>query len=195
MAAMQNVIGVGVAYALGQHPLMGVLAGSVTLTGGPATDWRCAAVRGGRAGRSHARGCRGHGGIVSGGIVGGPVATWLLTRLGRQPRSVQPRGAETRAEHVVEAHAGEPPSAAPAGEDIEAYGLLKALVLILVAMWLGSILSAWFVSLGATFPCLHRRDAGCRHSQSLDDAAKLVNMSQRTIDDLGATALSCSSRR
>jgi sodium--glutamate symport carrier gltS len=37
MAVVQNVIGVGAAYALGQHPLMGVLAGSVTLTGGPAT--------------------------------------------------------------------------------------------------------------------------------------------------------------
>ena len=37
MAVGQNLIGVGAAYALGQHPLMGVLAGSVTLTGGPAT--------------------------------------------------------------------------------------------------------------------------------------------------------------
>jgi ESS family glutamate:Na+ symporter len=37
MAVLQNVIGVAASYALGQHPLMGVLAGSVTLTGGPAT--------------------------------------------------------------------------------------------------------------------------------------------------------------
>jgi ESS family glutamate:Na+ symporter len=36
-AALQNVLGAGVAYLLGEHPLMGVLAGSVTLTGGPAT--------------------------------------------------------------------------------------------------------------------------------------------------------------
>src|SRR5687768_16784443 len=36
-AAMQNVIGAGIAFALGEHPLLGVLAGSVTLTGGPAT--------------------------------------------------------------------------------------------------------------------------------------------------------------
>ena len=37
MAVGQNVIGIVAAYLLGQHPLMGVLAGSVTLTGGPAT--------------------------------------------------------------------------------------------------------------------------------------------------------------
>src|SRR5262245_22913857 len=33
----QNVLGAGVAALIGQNPLLGVLAGSVTLTGGPAT--------------------------------------------------------------------------------------------------------------------------------------------------------------
>ena len=36
-AVLQNVVGGVTALALGQHPLMGVLAGSPTLTGGPAT--------------------------------------------------------------------------------------------------------------------------------------------------------------
>ena len=35
-AVLQNVVGGVTAFALGQHPLMGVLAGSTTLTGGPA---------------------------------------------------------------------------------------------------------------------------------------------------------------
>ena len=192
MAAMQNVIGVGVAYALGEHPLMGVLAGSVTLTGGPATGLAFAPLfeAAGVPAAATLAVAAAMAGIVSGGIVGGPVATWLLSRLGRQPRSVRPRGAEARAAHVVEAHAGEPPSAAPAGEDIEAYGLLKALVLILVAMWLGSIVSAWFVSLGATFPAYIGAMLVAAILRNLDDVTKLVKMSQRTIDDLGATALS-----
>lgn len=37
VAVFQNVLGAAAARALGQHPLMGVLAGSVTMTGGPAT--------------------------------------------------------------------------------------------------------------------------------------------------------------
>ena len=37
IAILQNVVGAAVALALGQEPLLGVLAGSVTLTGGPAT--------------------------------------------------------------------------------------------------------------------------------------------------------------
>ena len=37
IAILQNVVGAAVALALGEAPLLGVLAGSVTLTGGPAT--------------------------------------------------------------------------------------------------------------------------------------------------------------
>ena len=36
-AIVQNLIGIGVASLFGLHPLFGVLAGSTTLTGGPAT--------------------------------------------------------------------------------------------------------------------------------------------------------------
>ncbi len=35
--AMRNVVGIGIAVPLGQHPLFGVLNSSVTLVGGPAT--------------------------------------------------------------------------------------------------------------------------------------------------------------
>jgi ESS family glutamate:Na+ symporter len=192
MAAMQNVIGVVVAYALGQHPLMGVLAGSVTLTGGPATGLAFAPLfeSAGVPAAATLAVAAAMAGIVSGGIVGGPVATWLLGKLGRQPASIRSRGAQSRAEHVVESRFSEPAAVAPAGEDVEAYGLLKALVLILVAMWLGSILSAWFVSLGATFPAYIGAMLVAAVLRNLDDATKLVRISQRTVDDLGATALS-----
>ena len=129
-------------------------------------------------------------GIVAGGVVGGPVATWLLGRLGRQPVAVHPRGARALAEHVVEAQMREPAASAPAGEDVEAYGLLKGLVLILTAMWLGSWMSAWFVSMGATFPAYIGAMLVAAIIRNLDDTTKLIGVSQRTIDDLGGTALS-----
>ena len=74
-AVAQNVIGIVSAIALGQHPLMGVLAGSVTLTGGPATGLAFAPL-------FEAAGVPAAGtlavaaamvGIVSGGIIGGPA--------------------------------------------------------------------------------------------------------------------------
>ena len=192
MAAFQNILGVAAAYALGQHPLMGVLAGSVTLTGGPATGLAFAPLfeSAGVPAAATLAVAAAMAGIVSGGIVGGPVATWLLTRLGRQPRSVRSKRAEGLAEHVVEAQSGELVSSAPAGEDVEAYSLLKALVLILVAMWLGSMVSAWFVSLGATFPAYIGAMLVAAVLRNIDDVTKIVRISQKTIDDLGTTALS-----
>ena len=57
VAVLQNVLGAGVAYLLGEHPLMGVLAGSVTLTGGPATGLAFAPLfeQAGVSGRGDAR--------------------------------------------------------------------------------------------------------------------------------------------
>jgi glutamate:Na+ symporter, ESS family len=192
MAVGQNVIGVAAAYALGQHPLMGVLAGSVTLTGGPATGLAFAPLfeAAGVPAAATLAVAAAMAGIVSGGIVGGPVATWLLRRLGRAPVAVRPRGAQALAEHVVEDKMSDPAAAAPAGEDVEAYGLLKALVLILAAMWIGSWVSTWFVSMGATFPAYIGAMIVAAIIRNFDDATKLIGMSQRTIDDLGSTALS-----
>jgi ESS family glutamate:Na+ symporter len=193
MAVMQNVIGVGAAYALGQHPLMGVLAGSVTLTGGPATGLAFAPLfeSAGVPGAATLAVAAAMIGIVSGGVVGGPVATRLLSRLGRQPLvAVKPRSAHALAEEVVERELREKPASAPAGEDVEAYGLLKGLVLILVAMWAGTWVSNWFVSLGATFPAYIGAMLVAALIRNFDDATKSIGMSQKTIDDLGAMALS-----
>ena len=94
------------------------------------------------------------------------------------------------AAHVAEAYLAEPPARAPAGEDVEAYGLLKALVLILAAMWAGSWLTTWFA--------VGRIDASAYIGamlvaavlRNIDDAVRLIGISQQTIDDLGSAALS-----
>ncbi len=192
MAAGQNLLGVAAAYALGQHPLMGVLAGSVTLTGGPATGLAFAPLfeAAGVPAAATLAVAAAMAGIVAGGVVGGPVATWLLGRLGKAHGGVKVRGARELAEHVVEDKMAEPAPAAPTGEDVESYGLLKGLVLILTAMWFGSWLSAWFVSMGATFPAYIGAMLVAAIIRNVDDTTKLIGVSQRTIDDLGGTALS-----
>lgn len=192
MAVIQNVLGVGVAYALGQHPLMGVLAGSVTLTGGPATGLAFAPLfeAAGVPGAATLAVAAAMAGIISGGIIGGPVATRLLASLGRVAKPVGRRGAQAIAANLVEERLPAPPTAAPAGEDIESYALLKALVLILVAMWIGSWLTVWFATIGWTLPAYIGAMVVAAVIRNLDDATGLVGVSQRTIDDLGGTALS-----
>ncbi len=200
MAIAQNVIGIGAAYALGQHPLMGVLAGSVTLTGGPATGLAFAPqceTAGGPAAATLA-GAAALAGIVAGGIIGGPIATRLISRLGIKDGAVRPRGARGLATAIVEDKMAERPASAPAGEDVESYGLLKAMVLILVAMWAGSFVSAWITTLDlngngvndVTLPAYIGAMIVAAVIRNFDDVTKLIGISQRTVDDLGGTALS-----
>jgi ESS family glutamate:Na+ symporter len=200
MAVGQNVIGVGAAYALGQHPLMGVLAGSVTLTGGPATGLAFAPLfeSAGVPAAATLAVAAAMAGIVAGGLLGGPIATWLLGRLGRQPVAVHPRGAQSVAAHVGEERLDTQPASAPAGEDVESYGLLKSLVLILAAMWLGAGVSNWITSLDLngngvsdiTLPAYIGAMLVAAVIRNFDDATKMVGMSQRMLDDVGGTALS-----
>jgi ESS family glutamate:Na+ symporter len=200
MAVGQNVIGVGAAYALGQHPLMGVLAGSVTLTGGPATGLAFAPLfeSAGVPAAATLAVAAAMAGIVAGGLIGGPISTWLLSRLGRQPVTVHPRGAQGVAAHVGEERLDTQPASAPAGEDVESYGLLKSLVLILTAMWLGAGVSNWITSLDLngngvsdiTLPAYIGAMLVAAVIRNFDDATKMVGMSQRMLDDVGGTALS-----
>lgn len=74
-AVLQNVVGVAVASLFGLPPLLGVLAGSVTLTGGPATALAFAPLfeQGGVNGATSIAIAVAMAGIVSGGLIGGPV--------------------------------------------------------------------------------------------------------------------------
>jgi ESS family glutamate:Na+ symporter len=192
MAVGQNVIGAAVAWGMGQPPLLGVLAGSVTLTGGPATGLAFAPLfeRAGISGAEPLAVAAAMVGIVGGGIVGGPVGTWLLTRAGYEPhRPTAPRRVPV-ATNIAEDHLPESTPRVPEGEDVEAYSLLKAIVLILVAMWIGSWLTVWFGRLGFTLPAYIGAMLVAAALRNFDDATRLIGISQRTVDDIGAVALS-----
>jgi glutamate:Na+ symporter, ESS family len=195
MAVVQNALGAAVALGLGQPPLLGVLAGSVTLTGGPATGLAFAPLfeQAGVQGAATLAVAAAMVGIVSGGIVGGPLGTWLIARsAGGQP-AFYGVGRPVRtpvASNVVEAHLPEPAPRAPEGEDVEAYRLLKGIVLLLAAMWAGSWLTIWFASIGLTLPAYIGAMLIAAVLRNLDDGIRVIGISQQTIDDLGSTALS-----
>jgi ESS family glutamate:Na+ symporter len=194
LAALQNVVGVVLAAPLGMHPLFGVLNGSVTLTGGPATGLAFAPAfeQAGVTGAATVAVAAAMVGIVSGGLIGGPVGTLLIERYRLRPSGR--RGVPTDpalAIHVVENALNslpEPP--APSGEDKESYALLKALVVILVAMWVGSGLSAGVQALGITLPVYIGAMLVAAVIRNIDDRTGVVGLSQRVIDDLGSVSLS-----
>ena len=190
VAALQNVVGGAVAWALGQPPLMGVLAGSVTLTGGPATGLAFAPLfeQAGVAGAATLAVAAAMVGIVSGGVMGGPIGTYLVERQVRQPHPTRP--VPQTLENLAERHVPEPVTATPAGEDVEAYSLLKHLVVMFVTVGLGLWVSAWLTGAGLTLPAYIGAMLVAALFRNLDDVTGMFGLSQRTIDDLGNVALS-----
>jgi ESS family glutamate:Na+ symporter len=210
VAIAQNVLGLTLAKQLGQHPLMGVLAGSVTLTGGPATGITFAPQfeKAGVLGAEPLAVAAAMVGIVGGGLIGGPIGTYLIDRDRlATPGEAQSRGAQATtpdvAAHVVEDMLPNPIAATPAGEDVEAYGLLKALVIILVAMWLGGWVSTliqtyvyfpgFIPGIGGkplTLPAYIGAMLVAAVIRNIDDVTGWFGLSQKVLDDIGSVALS-----
>jgi ESS family glutamate:Na+ symporter len=192
-AIIQNILGALVAWPLGLNPLFGVLAGSVTLTGGPATGLAFAPLfeQAGVPGAASVAVAAAMVGIISGGIIGGPVGTFLIERNRlKEPRDNPSKDRLPTAENIVEDQLRETPPKTPEGEDEESYGLLKSLVLILVAMWVGAWVSKGFAAIGLTLPAYIGAMLVAAVIRNFDDVTKWINLSQRTIDDIGNVALS-----
>ena len=81
LLVMQNAIGIGMASLLGLDPLMGLLAGSITLSGGHGTGAAWSKLFIERYGFTNATevamACATFG-LVLGGLIGGPVARYLV---------------------------------------------------------------------------------------------------------------------
>lgn len=192
-AILQNVLGILIALPFKLHPLFGVLSGSVTLTGGPATGLAFAPLfeKAGVLGAATIAVAAAMFGITSGGLIGGPVGTFLIERHRlKKPRlGVRHIEFETAAE-IVEQELPEPQAAAPIDEDEEAFILLKNFVVILVAMWAGHWLSQFFISLGFTLPSYIGAMFVAAFIRNVDDLTHIVGLSQRTIDNIGHVTLS-----
>ena len=194
IAVVQNLVGIALTIPFDLHPLFGVLSGSVTLTGGPATGLAFAPEfeRVGIPGAASVAVAAAMAGIIAGGLIGGPVGTRIIQRH-RVARARQKAagdfGAPTAAE-IVEVRAGEPVPEHPADESAGAYRLLKSIVAILVAMWVGSWVSNGLGALGLTLPAYIGAMLVAAVIRNVDDRTRIIGLSQRTIDDLGSAALS-----
>lgn len=191
-AVVQNLLGAGLATAMGLHPLFGVLTGSVTLTGGPATGLAFAPLfeEAGVPAAATVAVASAMVGIVAGGVIGAPIATRLIERNGLRRAKGEVTEMDTPvATQIVEEQLDDQPATTPAGEDEESFVLLQSVVLVLVAMWLGGYLSTWFTSLGIKLPAYIGAMLVAAVIRNLDDVTGRIKVSQRVIDDVGNVAL------
>jgi ESS family glutamate:Na+ symporter len=192
-AILQNVIGVAVASLFGLDPLFGVLAGSVTLTGGPATGLAFAPLfeQAGVQGAASIAVAAAMAGIVAGGLIGGPVGTFLIERNRlHAPRGKPVHVTPRRAENVIQGLTPQTTPGTPEGEDVEAYALLKCVVAILVAMWVGSWVSRGCAAIGLTLPAYIGAMLVAAAIRNLDDRTRWIRLPYRIIDDIGIVSLS-----
>lgn len=85
---VQNVVGVSMAALVGLDPLMGLVTGSITLTGGHGTAAAWGPIledRYGVVGATTLGVATATFGLVAGGMIGGPVAKILLKKMKREP--------------------------------------------------------------------------------------------------------------
>ncbi|MBP7736154.1 MAG: sodium/glutamate symporter [Spirochaetes bacterium] len=189
---LQNAIGIAVAVPLGQHPLFGVFNSSVTLVGGPATGLAFAPLfeKAGVPGASSLAVASAMTGIICGGLIGAPIGTWLIERYRLRHGADSPiPGRVPASTEIVEEQIAEADGESPSGEDPSAYALLKNLVAILAAMWIGYWISRGFTALGMTLPAYIGAMFAGAIIRNLADFTGVISLSQKSIDDIGTVAL------
>ena len=154
--ALQNIMPMGITRLMGVDPLIGMAAGSISMTGGHGTAGGFASVLEGMG--LHGAGTIGMAaatfGLIAGSMIGGPLAERIIrTKLTHE--QVQPQD-----EEIDPAMAGiESDEASPAGrtkrvstneQEFQQYA--KASYCIILVMGGGTILSWLFAKTGITFP-------------------------------------------
>ena len=182
---VQNFLGIAIALGFEENPLLGVMAGSVTLVGGPATGLAFAPV-------FEAAGLRGAAplaltaataGIVCGGLVGGPVGTYLIRRFGLKAASGAAASREVKAE--LEAA----PETLVLEVDREDSSFIRNLVVLALAMGLGSLVSGYIQSLGVTLPAYIGAMLVASVLRNIDDVTGWLRIDQRAMEFAGNLAL------
>lgn len=187
LAVVQNVVGMALATAFGLPPLFGVITGSVTLAGGPATGLAFAPLftAAGVQGAPSVALANAMAGIVFASVIGAPLATMLIERLKlRTPRS------SGTADDVQEQPLPVPVAMSVDSAEVQAYAGLKSFVFILLAMGIGSWISGGLGALGLTLPSYIGAMLVGALIRNVDDHLGWFGLSPRSIEMIGNAALS-----
>jgi len=183
---VQNFVGIAIALGFAESPLLGVMAGSVTLVGGPATGLAFAPVfeEAGLRGAGPLALTAATGGIICGGLVGGPVGTSLIRRFGLRTSSTSGAVAQQ-----IEAEQDAPPETIVVEVDREDSPFIRNLAILGLAMAVGSVVSLYIQSLGVTLPAYIGAMLVASVLRNVDDVTGWLRIDQRTMEFAGNLAL------
>ena len=170
-ALLQNLLGMGLAKILGVDARLGILAGAVSLTGGPATALAFGPTfeRMGVAGATTVAFASATFGIAVAGLIGGYIGGQLIRR-----HRLKPSGEAAIAASKVETHAPD---------------LLKSVLVMGVAMGLGALLSAGIERTGIILPSYIGAMIVAAAVRNLDDRYGFARISQPEVTAMGRVSL------
>lgn len=174
-AVLQNLLGMGLARIMGLNPLVGILSGSVALTGGPGTALAFGPMfeKMGVAGATEVATASAIFGITVAGLVSGYIGSRLIVRHKLEARqTAQPQSV---------AAAPDPPQ--PAGE------LLSVVVVIGIAMGLGALISTGIERSGFILPPYIGAMIAAMIIRNVNDRFSFFRLSQSGLDACSVVSL------
>jgi glutamate:Na+ symporter, ESS family len=188
-AILQNGLGILTAKLFSLNPLLGVISGSVSMTGGPATALAFGATfeKMGVEGATTLGLAAATFGIVAGGVLGGHLGASLIRRYGLKPTAKDPRAVR----EIVYAGDNPEPEPTPMSDEhaSEHSALLSTVIVIALAMGLGTLISGWFERLGLVLPAYVGAMIAAGIIRNTDDRLNFFRISQHHVDTIGNISL------
>lgn len=181
---IQNLVGIGVATLFDVPKLFGVMAGSVTLVGGPATGLAFAPLfeEMGLKGAQTIAITSATFGIVCGGLLGGPAGTVLIQKFKLRRES-------KKTSEQAKAQLAETTEILPIDTTNEDSGFTISLINTVIIMGLGSVVSLFIARSGITLPAYIGAMIVGACVRNINDRTKWIKMDQKAIDFAGGIAL------
>lgn len=187
LLVLQNALAWTLSIATGLHPLLGLLAGSVTMTGGHGTGATFARFFTSEyhlAGAMELAMAAATFGLVSGSLIGGPLARRLIIKNGLEPKTGGSK------EELASIEKIERDLASAESEHITTTNVLAAIFQFVFSMSVGSVVYGIFLSMNIKVPTyLFALFAGIA-VRNIAEFTNLYKVNSRLIDMMGSVSLS-----
>jgi ESS family glutamate:Na+ symporter len=184
LAIMQNVIGTGIASITGIHPVLGVMAGAVSLEGGhgAASAFGPTAEQMGIHGAFVVAIASATYGLIAGSLLGGPTAKWLIDRHHLKIKTNEEEYLSTQKAMVTGTDS--------LSKAVTSNSIVGTLAFILVIMVLGEILTDYIESAtGFILPGYISAMLMAVIFRNLNDCTKFIKIDSKSVDLIADVSL------
>lgn len=177
LCVFQDAIGLTLAKVMGANPLLGLICGSITMTGGHGTGAAFAPkfAEMGLDGANVAAMAAATFGLVSGSIIGGPIGATLIRKNNLKSKATE----YTNQEITLESEK----------EEINVDEVLKTLTIILISIAIGAVVSIPVKKAGITLPAYVTAMIVASILLNVGESTKMWHVNQKASSFLGTLSL------